>query len=352
VTILASIPSPTTAVWHLGWLPIRAYALCIIVGILVACYTTERRMRRRGAPANVILDIAVWAVPFGIIGARVYHVITSPELYFDKGQDWVKMFYIWEGGLGIWGAVIGGAIGAWLACRSLRIPLTFVADALAPGLPLAQGIGRLGNWFNNELYGRRTTLPWGLQVHQMSDQDQGKAVIGPDGQAVTLPGLYHPTFLYELIWDLGTALLVFLADRKFKFGKGRAFALYVMAYTAGRFWIEYLRIDEANHFLGLRLNDWTALILFLAALIYFVMVKGPFSRIVPTADGGYRIAVNDEDQGDAPAAGDDDDATAGTAATGPAGDGGGGDDDDGGGGGGSTAAGAESADDPAHTGKK
>ena len=154
MTILASIPSPTTAVWHLGWLPIRAYALCIIVGILAACYITERRMRRRGAPENVILDIAVWAVPFGIIGARIYHVITSPELYFGKGQDWVKIFYIWEGGLGIWGAIIGGAVGAWLACRSLRIPLTFVADALAPGLAVAQGIGRLGNWFNNELYGR------------------------------------------------------------------------------------------------------------------------------------------------------------------------------------------------------
>ena len=353
MTILASIPSPTTAVWHLGWLPIRAYALCIIVGILAACYITERRMRMRGAPENVILDIAVWAVPFGIIGARIYHVITSTDLYFGKGQDWVQMFYIWKGGLGIWGAVIGGAVGAWLACRSLKIPFSFVADALAPGLPVAQGIGRLGNWFNNELYGRATTLPWGLKVHQMSDQDQGQAVIGPDGKAINLPGLYHPTFLYELIWDLGTAVLVFMADRKYKFGKGRAFALYVMAYTAGRFWIEYLRIDEASHILGLRLNDWTAIILFLAALIYFVRVKGPFSRIVPDGSGGYRIAADDADQGDltadedtstGPDAPTGDEATA--TATAPSDEDPGGDPDDG--------DPAESADDtdPAHTGKK
>ncbi len=298
MTILASIPSPTTAVWHLGWLPIRAYAVCIIIGILAASYITERRMRSRGAPENIILDIAVWAVPFGIVGARIYHVITSNELYFGPGRDWVKMFYIWEGGLGIWGAVIGGAIGAWLACRSLKIPLSFVADALAPGLPLAQGIGRLGNWFNNELYGRATTLPWGLKVHQMSESDPGHAVIGPDGNAITLPGMYHPTFLYELIWDVGTALLVYLADRKYRFGKGRAFALYVMVYTVGRFWVEYLRIDEANHILGLRLNDWTSIIVFLGALIYFVKVKGPFSRLVPAAGGGFRIAADDADEGD------------------------------------------------------
>jgi prolipoprotein diacylglyceryl transferase len=296
---LASIPSPTTAVWHIGWLPIRAYALCIIAGILVACYITDRRMRARGGPENAILDIAVWAVPCGIVGARIYHILTSPELYFGKDGHPINMLKIWEGGLGIWGAVIGGALGAWIACRQLRIPLGFVADALAVGLPVAQAVGRLGNWFNNELYGRMTTLPWGLQVHQMDPNDQGRAAIGPDGKPELLTGLYHPTFLYELIWDLGAALLVYLLDRKHKFGKGRAFALYVMVYTVGRAWIEYLRIDEANHVLGLRLNDWTCLIVFVGALIYFVINRGaPASRLVPDGMGGLRIAQSATDEGE------------------------------------------------------
>ncbi len=212
-------------------------------------------MRARGAAPYAILDISVWAVPCGIIGARIYHVITSPQLYFGKGGNPVGVFYIWQGGLGIWGAVAGGAFGAWVAARRLGIPLSFVADALAPGLPVAQAIGRFGNYFNNELYGRHTTLPWGLRVH--AEMVDGKAV--PVEGQLYLPGLYHPTFLYEVIWDLGVALLVYLLDRKFKFGRGRAFAVYVMAYTAGRAWIEYLRIDEANHFLGLRINDWVSL---------------------------------------------------------------------------------------------
>jgi len=277
---LASIPSPSTSVWHLGFLPLRAYAVCIVLGIIAACYITERRMRARGAAPYAILDVAVWAVPCGIIGARIYHVITSPQLYFGKGGNPVGVFYIWQGGLGIWGAVAGGAFGAWMAARRLGIPLSFIADALAPGLPVAQAIGRFGNYFNNELYGRRTTLPWGLRVH--AEMVDGKA-LPVEGQ-LYLPGLYQPTFLYEVVWDLGVALLVYLLDRKFKFGRGRAFALYVMAYTAGRAWIEYLRIDEANHFLGLRINDWVSLIVFLAALIYFVRVKGPRLILTPTGD--------------------------------------------------------------------
>jgi phosphatidylglycerol---prolipoprotein diacylglyceryl transferase len=277
---LASIPSPSTSVWHLGFLPLRAYAVCIVLGIIAAGYITERRMRARGAAPYAILDISVWAVPCGIIGARIYHVITSPQLYFGKGGNPVGVFYIWQGGLGIWGAVAGGAFGAWIAARRLGIPLSFVADALAPGLPVAQAIGRFGNYFNNELYGRHTSLPWGLRVH--AEMVDGKAV--PVEGQLFLPGLYHPTFLYEVIWDLGVALLVYLLDRKFKFGRGRAFALYVMAYTAGRAWIEYLRIDTANHFLGLRINDWVSLVVFIGALIYFVRVKGPQLILTPTSD--------------------------------------------------------------------
>lgn len=289
---LAAIPSPTTAVWRLGPVPIRAYALCIVAGIVIACVVTEIRMRRRGAPPWAVLDIAVWAVPFGIVGARIYHVLTSPDAYFGADGRLVDALLIWKGGLGIWGAVAGGAVGAWIAARQLRIPLTFVADALAPGLPLAQAVGRLGNWFNNELYGGRTELPWGLKIYPI-DASTGKAQADAEGNPIALPGLYHPAFLYELLWNLGVAALVFFVDRRFKLGKGRAFALYVMAYTAGRAWIEAIRVDEATRFLDLRLNVWTSLVVFLGALAYFVRVKGPQEFLIADGDG-FRVVTEEE----------------------------------------------------------
>lgn len=284
MTPLAAMPSPSTAVWQLGPVPIRAYALCIILGIVVACVVTEYRLRRRGVAPGAVLDIAVWAVPAGIIGARIYHVITSPEKYFGAGGEPIKALYIWEGGLGIWGAVAGGAVGAWLAARQLGIPLTVVADALAPGLPLAQAVGRLGNWFNNELYGGRTTLPWGLEVHVMDPDNPGHALRDDAGNPVLQPGLYHPTFLYEALWNVGVAALVLFLDRKLRLGRGRAFALYVMGYTAGRFWIELMRTDEANLILGVRLNVWTAALVFLGALAYFIRVRGPREYLVPVGE--------------------------------------------------------------------
>jgi prolipoprotein diacylglyceryl transferase len=277
---IAAIPSPTTSVWHVLGLPVRAYALCIVLGIVAAVLIMEYRLRHRGVAPWASLDMAVWAVPFGIVGARIYHVITSPQDYFGAGGEPIRAFYIWEGGLGIWGAVAGGALGAWLAARQLGLPLSVFADSLAPGLPVAQAIGRFGNWFNNELYGKVTTLPWGLRVHDMDRANPGHATV-IDGKAVTLPDLYHPTFLYEAVWDLGVAALVWLLDRKYKFGRGRAFAVYVMAYTAGRFWIEMLRVDEANHFFGVRLNVFTAILLFVLALIYFLVVRGPRAYVVP-----------------------------------------------------------------------
>ena len=291
----AAIPSPTTSVWHVLGLPIRAYALCIVAGIIVAVLVMEHRLRRRGVAPWASLDMAVWAVPFGILGARIYHVISSPGDYFGAGGDPIRIFQIWEGGLSIWGAVAGGAFGAWLAARQLGLPLSVFADSLAPALPLAQGIGRLGNWFNNELYGSVTTLPWGLRVHDMDRADPGHATV-IDGKAVTLPDLYHPAFLYELIWNFGVAGLVLLLDRRFKFGRGRAFALYVMAYCAGRVWIEMLRVDEANHILGVRLNVFTSVVVFLGALIYFLLVKGPREYVVPIdAPGTAGEAAADSD---------------------------------------------------------
>ena len=284
---LAAIPSPSQSVWHLGPLPLRAYAICIILGIVAACWVTEKRMRARGAPPSLVLDIAVWAVPAGIIGARIYHVITSPGPYFGADGDPVRALYIWEGGLGIWGSVAGGAIGAWIACRRLGIPLTFVAACLAPGLPLAQGIGRVGNWFNNELYGTATTLPWGLRVYDFNTET-GRARETIGGEPTVL-GVYHPAFLYELIWDVGVAVLVWQLDKRYRFGKGKAFALYVMAYCVGRFWIELLRTDEANHILGMRLNNWTAILVFLGALVYFLRVKGPQEYLRVDEDGKITV---------------------------------------------------------------
>ncbi|MEU4567309.1 prolipoprotein diacylglyceryl transferase [Micromonospora sp. NPDC023956] len=300
LTPLAALPSPSTAVWQLGPVPIRAYALCIVAGIVVACLVTEYRLRRRGVAPGAVLDIAVWAVPAGIIGARIYHVITSPQKYFGTGGDPLAAFAIWEGGLGIWGAVAGGAVGAWLAARQLGIPFAVVADALAPGLPLAQAVGRLGNWFNNELYGGRTTLPWGLEIHRMDPDNPGQALSDEAGQPILEPGLYHPTFAYEALWNVGVALLVLAVDRRFRLGRGRAFALYVMGYTVGRFWIELMRTDDATEILGLRLNVWTSALVFLGALVYFLRVRGPREYVVPipadapvAATGGGNVSQLD-----------------------------------------------------------
>jgi phosphatidylglycerol---prolipoprotein diacylglyceryl transferase len=299
--ILASIPSPSTAVWYIGAIPLRAYALCIIAGIIVACIVTDRRMRSRGTPPWTVLDIAMWAVPFGIVGARIYHVITSPDNYFGHGMDGVvNALKIWEGGLGIWGGVAGGALGAWIACKQIGLSFTFVADCIAVGLPLSQAIGRLGNWFNNELHGGPTDLPWGLKVHQMStgapgDPQVGKALTGPDGQPLLLEGTYHPTFLYELLWNLGVAGLVYWLDKKYKFGKGRAFALYVMAYTLGRTWIEMMRTDDAEIIGGLRLNVWVSIVVFLGALAYFLLRKGPQEFVIPATEGkGFQSVTEEE----------------------------------------------------------
>ncbi|WP_194926485.1 prolipoprotein diacylglyceryl transferase [Catenulispora pinisilvae] len=268
-TYLADIPSPTRAQYHLGPIPIRMYAMCILAGILVAVWLGDKRWRARGGKPQEVVDIAIWAVPFGLVGGRLYHVITTSAPYFGKGGDPVKAFYVWQGGLGIWGAIALGAVGAYIGCRRRGASLLSFADAVAPGVVLAQAMGRWGNYFNNELYGGHTSLPWGLKVHVMDTTTQ-TAVIGPDGKAeLVAGGPFHPTFLYESIWCVGVAILLLWADRRFKLGNGRVFALYVAAYTVGRFWIESLRIDDAHHFLGMRLNDWTSIIVFIGAVVGF-----------------------------------------------------------------------------------
>jgi prolipoprotein diacylglyceryl transferase len=256
---LLSIPSPSTSVWEIGGFPLRAYALCIITGIVVAMIIASRRWRTRGGnPETMELVVAV-AVPFGIVGARLYHVITDYQLYFGPGRNPVDALKIWEGGLGVWGAIAFGVLGGWLVARRKQVRYPALMDAVAPALLVAQAIGRLGNWFNQELFGRPSTLPWALEIEPR---------YRPAGyeQFAT----FHPTFLYEMVWCLAGAVLLVVLDRRFRLGHGKVFALYVMIYTAGRFWIEALRIDTVNEIGGFRLNNYTSLILFLGALAWFV----------------------------------------------------------------------------------
>jgi phosphatidylglycerol---prolipoprotein diacylglyceryl transferase len=259
--LLASIPSPSQGVWHLGPLPVRGYALCIILGVVVAVWFGDRRWVQRGGRPGTVGDVAVWAVPFGLVGGRLYHVITDPELYFGEGKSPITALYVWRGGLGLWGAIALGGVGAYIVCRRRKIRFPALADALAPGIVIAQGIGRWGNWFNQELYGKPTNLPWGLRIDPAHRED-----------GLADDTTFQPIFLYEFLWDMGVAGLVLWADRRFKLGHGRAFALYVMAYTAGRGWIEMVRVDTVNHVLGLRLNVWTSMVLFVLSTIYFVVV--------------------------------------------------------------------------------
>ncbi len=285
VTVLANIPSPDRGVWMLGPIPIRAYALCIIAGIVVAVLWGERRFVARGGQQGTVTDVAVFAVPFGLVGGRLYHVITDWSTYFGPGGDPLGALRIWEGGLGIWGAIALGAVGAWIGCRRRGVPLGFFADAVAPGIVVAQAIGRLGNWFNQELYGAPTTLPWGLEIYDRVDP----TTLLPDalgGVALdhTPVQVVQPTFLYELLWNLAIAALVVWADRRFRLGHGRAFAVYVAGYTAGRFWIEQMRTDHATRVFGdIRVNVVVSAVVFAAAVLYIALVRKP-REVLDTPD--------------------------------------------------------------------
>ena len=256
---LAYLPSPSTGVVELGPFPLRAYAVCIILGVVAAVVIGERRWVARGGTRGVVSDVATVAVPFGILGARLYHVITSPAPYLE---DPISALYVWRGGLGIPGGIAGGFLAAYVLCRRRGLSRSAFADSVAPGVVVAQAIGRLGNWFNQELFGRPTTLPWGLEINP-ANRD---AVVGAMA--------YHPTFLYELLWNLGVAALLVYADRRWRLGGGRVFALYVAAYATGRIWIEALRIDEANSLLGVRLNVVVMTVLLVGAVAYLVVRRG------------------------------------------------------------------------------
>ena len=260
-------PSPSLSSFSVGPLTIHFYALCIITGIAAAIWIGRWRYANLGGNPDDVSEVAIWAVPFGIIGGRIYHVITSPAQYFGSNGNPIDALRIWEGGLGIWGAISLGAVGAYLYFRTHKTSLNFrqLLDSLAPGVVLAQAIGRIGNYFNQEVFGKPTELPWGLEIDLINR---------PDGfESYTT---FHPTFLYELLWCLVVAVLLIKLPgflKKITSNQGDVFTLYILGYTLGRVWIEGLRIDEANLILGLRLNIWVSLIVLVTASAYLIANK-------------------------------------------------------------------------------
>ncbi|MGA9679630.1 MAG: prolipoprotein diacylglyceryl transferase [Mycobacterium sp.] len=294
-TWLAYFPSPPRGVWHLGPLPIRAYAVFIIIGIVAALLIGDRRWEARGGERGVIYDIAMWAVPFGLLGGRLYHLATDWQTYWGPGgAGFGAALRIWDGGLGIWGAVALGGVGAWIGCRRRGIPLPAFGDALAPGLVLAQAIGRLGNYFNQELYGRETTLPWGLQIFYRRDPSGYEGPNSLDGVSTGhVAFVVQPTFLYELIWNLLVFVALIYVDRRYKLGHGRLFAVYVAAYCIGRFCVELLRDDAATHIAGIRINSFTSTFVFIGAVVYIILA--PKGREDPeTLRGTYYVPLEPE----------------------------------------------------------
>lgn len=249
--VIASIPSPDISFIDLGPVRVHFYALFILMGIGLALLLTESRLKARGAESGVALDVSLWAIPFGIVGGRIFHVITHPKDYFYEGADLLATVRIWEGGLAIYGALIFGALGAFIGARQSGIKFLSYLDAVAPGVLLAQAVGRWGNYFNQELFGTPTNLPWGLEIPSSNPAY-------PEG----LPegSLFHPTFLYESIWSLIGVALLLAADRRFQLRWGRMFGLYLIYYSMGRVWVEGIRIDPSEVVLGLRVNVWSALL--------------------------------------------------------------------------------------------
>lgn len=270
MSFLNAIPSPTISTFQLGPLVIHFYALFILAGIVVAVALTAARMKARGMEAGLAIDIAIWAVPMGIIGGRIFHVVTHLNDYFGVGKDWTAIFRLWEGGLAIYGAIIFGSIGAFIACQvdikflkieSAGIRFLSFADALVPGLLAAQALGRWGNYFNNELFGGPTDLPWGILIPSSNESYPSGL---PEGVA------FHPTFLYESLWSLLGIAVLLLLERRYKLRWGLMFASYLMWYSLGRFFVESIRLDPSDIFFGLRTNQISALVGLLVGLALFL----------------------------------------------------------------------------------
>lgn len=259
-----SIPSPEWSFFDLGPFRIHAYALCILAGIVLATIITSRRLTKRGGEPGVVLDIILWAVPLGIIGARFYHVFTHPGDYFYEGANLFEVFAIWNGGNAIFGSLLGGAVGAYIGCRLAGIRFWSFVDAVAPAMLVAQATGRLGNWFNHELFGLPTTLPWGLEIEA---SNPAFPVGLPEGT------LFHPTFLYEIIWNLAGVAVILILERRFRLRWGKAFGVYLIWYGLGRTWFESIRVDPSEIFFGLRTNIWAALAAIVIGLLIIIIQR-------------------------------------------------------------------------------
>ena len=276
-----SIPSPPVSVWYLGPIPIRAYAIALLLGIILAIYIGDRRYRRMGGPKDTYIDVAVWAVVLGIIFARIYYVVSTPDAYFGPNGNPIDAFKIWEGGIAILGSLMGGALGIFIGLKRRGLRFAPFVDALAPGLILAQAVGRFGNYFNQELFGTPTDLPWGLEI------DAAHMPPGyPEGT------LFHPTFLYEQIWNVIGAVVIVVLERKLRLKGGQVILTYLMWYSFGRFWIEIIRTDFAHSFGLLRFNSWAALLVFVLAVVLMVVA----TKLRRTHPELSNIFVNEKDQ--------------------------------------------------------
>lgn len=298
---LMSIPSPDMQFLQIGPLRIYFYALCILTGIVLAAAWTGSRLTRRGGEKGAVIDFTVWSVVLGIVGARLYHVLTHWGFYFSEGRQWWNPFErdaiwnIWDGGIAIFGALIGGGIGVWVASRITGIRFWSFADALVPGLLLAQAFGRLGNWFNHELFGGPTTLPWGLEIEHTN----------PAFPVGLLDGtLFHPTFLYEILWNLLGIVLLLWIERKLRPRWGSFFGMYLIWYGIGRFFIEGMRLDPSLIFLGLRSNQLTALLAVLVGIAIILVQRRRHVGLENTvylpgrgnpSDSNDRLTANSDD---------------------------------------------------------
>lgn len=280
---LAYIPSPTFSSFKIGPLTIRMYAVCILIGICVAVWILTRRWKRHGGTFDQVLDTTLVTVPCALVGARLYHCITTPKYYFPPDGNLVNIVKVWEGGMAIFGGLIVGALAAWLWCRHKHYPFGLFLDCLVPGLMVAQAIGRLGNWFNQELYGKPTTLPWGLKLNDA--EAIGRTEVCYTGQSCPdyTTTLFHPTFLYEGLWNLvGAALIVFLGHKLAgKLKAGQQFAMYLIWYGLGRAWIENVRINYSTTILGVRTNVWTAIFAIILGIILFIVLARRGQAIEP-----------------------------------------------------------------------
>ena len=274
MTTLAYIPSPGFSKFQIGPVTIRMYAVCILIGVFCAVWILTRRWKRAGGTFDQVLDLTLVTVPCGLVGARLYHCLSTPAMYFPPTGNPTSILKVWEGGMAIFGGIIGGALAAFLWCRHKRYPFALLLDCLAPGLLVAQAIGRLGNWFNQELYGKPTTLPWGLKLNEKSDAI-GHSEICYQGTACPSGTLFHPTFLYEMIWNLiGAVLIVWIGNIYAKrLRAGQLAALYMVWYGCGRSWIEEIRINYSTVILGLRTNTWTAILVALCGVALFLVLK-------------------------------------------------------------------------------